>query len=197
MRLDLIRHGDTGRAGYLDGRTDSPLTEEGWRQIERQTAGRRWPLVVASPLARSRLPAIALAERIGARFLVDPDWAELDLGQWDGHERRAIEAEAAGRDRLAAFYSDPVAHAPPNGESWTCLQDRITRAIERLMVEAGDEAAVVITHAGPIRTALSLCAGIPLPSLWAIRLGFGARLTLEVARDNGKLWAELVELAQS
>jgi len=57
MMVDLLRHGATGRAGYIDGRSDWPLTDAGWHQMQRQTAGRRWTAIVASPLRRAREPA--------------------------------------------------------------------------------------------------------------------------------------------
>jgi alpha-ribazole phosphatase len=197
MRLDLIRHGDTGRAGYLDGRTDSALTTDGWRQIEMQTSAKHWPLVVASPLSRTRLPAVALAKKMGARLIVDPDWAELDFGLWEGRARAEIAADASERDLLAAFYNNPLAHRPPNGECWTSLEARIVRAMERVMGEAGGNPVLVLTHAGPMRAAVSLSANVPLQSLWSLRIGYGARLTLEVDFDSGgKLWGELVELTQ-
>lgn len=197
MRLDLIRHGDTGRAGYLDGRTDSALTADGWRQIEMQTSARHWPLVVASPLSRAHLPAVALAAKMGARLMVDPDWAELDFGLWEGRKRTEIEADASGRDLLAAFYNNPQAHPPPDGEDWTSLEARIIRAMEHVVAEADGKPALVLTHAGPMRAALSLSTNVPLQSLWSFRIGYGARLTLDVACDSGgKLWGELVELAQ-
>jgi len=197
MRLDLIRHGDTGRAGYLDGRTDSPLTAGGWRQIEMQTSAKHWPLVVASPLSRTRLPAVAVAKKMSARLIVDPDWAELDFGFWEGRKRAEIEADASERDRLAAFYDNPLAHPAPNGEGWTDLEARVARALARVMAEADGNPALVLTHAGPMRAALSLSANVPLQSLWSFRIGYGARLTLDVACDSGgKLWGELVELAQ-
>lgn len=197
MRLDPIRQGDTVQAGYLDDRTDSPPTDECGRQIEGLTAGNYWLLAVTSPLFRSRLPAIALAEWMEARLRVDPDWAELDPGLWEGRKRKEIEADASERDRLDALYSDPVATAPPSGQDWRRFQDRVVRCIAHLMTKAGGHPAGVITHAGPIRAALSLTTHIPLRSLWSVRIGHAPGLTLDVGDDNGgKLWGELLGLAQ-
>ena len=39
--IDLLRHGETETPGRLLGRSDPPLSEQGWRQFERQTAGPR------------------------------------------------------------------------------------------------------------------------------------------------------------
>lgn len=197
MRLDLLRHGDTGRTGYLDGRTDHPLIEAGHLQMETQTAAGRWPLVIASPLQRARRPAEALAERASCRIIIDSDWAELDLGRWDGRRRADIEADVKDRDLLAAYYDDPRRHRPPEGECWGDFEVRVRRALVSAYDEAAGQRTLVITHAGPMRMALSILIGIPVSSLWAIRLGYGTCAGLDVGRSgDGNFWGELVEIVQ-
>ncbi|MEQ1710178.1 MAG: histidine phosphatase family protein [Hyphomicrobium sp.] len=197
LRLDLLRHGDTGRAGYLDGRTDCPLTASGVLQMARQTAACRWPLVIASPLQRARSPAEAFAMRVQSRVVVDPDWAELDFGRWDGKLRRDIEADTGERDLLAAYYDDPESNSPPDGERWTDFEARVRSGLTHAFAQAAGQQTLVITHAGPMRLALSIVLGIPIRSLWAVRIGYATRVGLEVGRsDDGKFWGELVEIVQ-
>ncbi|MDU6804386.1 MAG: histidine phosphatase family protein, partial [Bradyrhizobium sp.] len=136
MRIDLLRHGSTGRDGYLDGRTDPPLTDDGWDQVGRQTESRMWRRVVSSPLARARAAAEDYARRTGCTLEIDGDWRELHFGRWDGRRRRDIAAEARGADLLAAFYADPAV-AAPEGESWADLQARVARAVERVLTHSG------------------------------------------------------------
>ena len=57
--LWLIRHGETewSRSGAHTGRTDLPLTDAGNREaqhIARELAGRKFALVLTSPLQRAR-----------------------------------------------------------------------------------------------------------------------------------------------
>jgi alpha-ribazole phosphatase len=197
MRLDLLRHGDTGRAGYLDGRTDSPLSNIGILQMERQTACGGWPLVIASPLRRARGPAEMLARVHACQLVIDPDWAELDFGQWDGRHRLDIEADAGDRSLLASYYDDPEGLVPPGGECWTAFEMRVRAALANAYVRAAGQPALVITHAGPMRMALATILGLPLRSLWAIRLGYATRVGLDVGRgDDGTFWGELVEIVQ-
>ena len=61
MILDLIRHADTGRAGYLDGRSDPALLPRAAALVDAACAGLQWPRVIASPLLRARDTALALA----------------------------------------------------------------------------------------------------------------------------------------
>lgn len=196
MRIDLLRHGSTGRDGYLDGRTDPPITDDGWDQVGRQTESRMWRRVVSSPLARARAAAEDYARRTGCTLEIDGDWRELHFGRWDGRKRRDIAAEAGGADLLAAFYADPAV-AAPDGESWADLQARVARAVERVLTHSGAAPVLVVSHGGAIRAALSHLLGWPLPQLWSLRIQPGTRITLEAGRGaDGAPWGEIVEIIQ-
>ena len=197
-RLTLLRHGDTGRAGYLDGRTDSALSDKGWRQMTAQTGGREWPLIVTSHLQRARLPAERLAASSGSRIIVDADWAELDFGAWDGQLRSAIDADTETREYLQRFYHAPHEPPPPQGENSTVFADRCERALRRVLSAPNGDGALIITHGGPIRAVLAVTLGFSLPSMWALSIGYGARLTLDVGvAEDGQLWGQLIDLLQA
>ena len=197
MRIDLLRHGDTGRDGYLDGRTDPPLSQTGWQRFAMQTKDRDWKLIVSSPLARARSAAEACSQRTATTLRIDPDWRELDFGRWDGRERCEIATEPADAGLLEAFYADPAAFTSPDGESWASMRDRVSRALDRLTMNPELFPVLVVTHGGAIRAALSLVLGWPLRSLWSLRIKPATRITLEIGRgEDGALWGELVEIIQ-
>jgi alpha-ribazole phosphatase len=192
--IDFLRHGLTDRPGDLVGVTDTALTEEGWRQIERQTAGRRWDAIITSPLKRAREGAERVGAARGVAVEIEPDWREIDLGDWDGKPWAELRADRETAERIAEFYRNPLTGEPPNGESFAMLQDRVSRALERLVDQRG--ATLVMAHAGPIRTALSLATGLSLSSLWAIRIEPATRVRVELGRhpEHG-LAGEIVEIA--
>ncbi|MGJ4891055.1 histidine phosphatase family protein [Bradyrhizobium sp. HKCCYLRH3099] len=196
MRIDLLRHGTTGRDGHLDGRTDPPLSEAGWDQFRRQTQSGEWSRVVSSPLVRARAAAEDYARRTGCALHVDPDWSELDFGQWDGRKRSDIMSAPEEAALLEAFYADPMV-AAPDGESWADLQARVSRAVDRILATPEPAPVLVVTHGGAIRAALAHLLGWPLHQLWSLRIHPGTRLTLEAGQGaNGAPWAEIVEIIQ-
>ncbi|HKZ97773.1 MAG TPA: histidine phosphatase family protein [Hyphomicrobiaceae bacterium] len=195
--IDLMRHGETERAGDLIGRTDCALSQAGWTQFERQTAHGSWALVIASPLKR----ACEAAERLGAKrglpVVIDPDWREIDLGDWDGKALAELEADPHSAALMTQFYRDPETAQAPNGEPWAALRARIDRALARLAEGTDAGGVLVVTHGGPIRTALSLACAIPLPSLWALRIDPATRVRLALARHPERgLWGEILEVEQ-
>lgn len=193
--IDLLRHGATERPGDLVGRTDCLLSEEGWRQVARQTHGRNWSAIVTSPLRRAR----EAAERLGAEraipVRIDADWSEIDLGDWDGRPLAELRADATAGPQLASFYREPTRTAPPNGEAWLSFVGRVAAALGRLEAEEGP--TLVVAHAGPIRAALALATGVPIGSLWALRIDPATRVRLRLERhpEHG-LWGEIVEIEQ-
>ncbi len=195
MILDLVRHADTGRRGHLDGRSDPPLLAGATAAPCRRHAGIGWVRVLSSPLRRARETALALAAPLGLEVRPDARWTEFDFGDWDG--RRGDELPA---DELAAFHADPSRCLPPRAESWPAFGERIGAALRELAVCAGDDArpVLVVSHGGALRMALSQACGWPLAALWALRIDYGTRLRLRLeSGDGGRLWGELLELAQS
>jgi alpha-ribazole phosphatase len=195
--LDLVRHGETEMRGLLLGRTDTALSECGWQQFERQTVGRSWQSIVTSPLRRAREPAEKLARARHLPMRIDPDWAEIDFGHWDGRSLAELRADPETSKQLDALYACESARGAPNGETWLALRGRVTRALLRLLEEPAHDSILITTHAGPIRNVLSVACDIPFERTWAFRIGHGTRLTLRVERqDDGRPWGEIVEVAQ-
>ncbi len=57
-----------------------------------------------------------------------------------------------------------------------------------------DRPAVIITHAGAIRAAVSVFTGLDHRGVWAFDLPYGARLTLRIWRE-APLAGQIVELS--
>jgi alpha-ribazole phosphatase len=56
---------------------------------------------------------------------------------------------------------------------------------------------LVVAHAGPIRTALSLATGIGMAALWALRIDPATRVRLHLSRDAERgMWGEIVDIEQ-
>lgn len=198
MILDLVRHASTGRAGHFDGRTDPPLLPGAADAVRGGCAGMAWSRVISSPRQRARDTAQALAGAQAVPVEIVEDWAEWDFGDWDGRHRDAIAADEASRRALQAFYQDPGANPPPNAEPWAAFEARIERALRALAAQDDASPVLVVSHAGPLRLALALACGLPLASLWAVRIDYGTRLRLRVRTDGAdRLWGELIEVRQA
>jgi len=162
----VLRHGETewSRLGRHTGRTDLPLTPAGRLEAEglrARLAGRRFALVLASPLGRAwetcRLAGLgAEAERCD-------DLMEWDYGAFEGLTREEIMARVPGWNLWDA--------GAPGGEDAAAVGRRADRVIHQVR-EAGGEAAL-FAHGHLLRVLLARWLGLH-PEV-------GGRLTLGTA----------------
>lgn len=145
--LYILRHGETewNRAGRMQGWLDSPLTEKGRAQAERQgellaAAGvgrhhRFW----SSPQGRAWDTAGLALSRFGAPILRDDRLREIGIGDWSGLTRAEIARHSGtafdGPDDF--FWMD----AAPRGEGFDAVRARARSFLDDL-----DGPAVIVTH---------------------------------------------------
>jgi alpha-ribazole phosphatase len=175
LTLHLMRHGAPLKTGLLLGHQDMPSTQQGEAQICAQAAILSFDRLIASDLIRCANPAKKIATSNGAPLTLDARWRELNFGEWDGLPPAEINSE-----RLAQFWQDPDAYAPPQGETLSALSQRVGAALRNLT--AGS--ALIITHGGAIRAALHHLLGWPHPQCWSIALPYAVRLTITLWRDE-------------
>ena len=169
--LYLLRHGEPEGAGRLIGRTDARPKPAGIAACVDQARDLAAEVLIASDLSRARLAGEAIALASGVPLAIDPRWRELDFGAWDGLAPGDVDGAA-----LARFWDDPDGHAPPGGERWSALVDRVSAAI-------GDLAArptLIVTHAGAMRAALTVLCGLEQRQTWTVDLPYNGLLSLRV-----------------
>src|SRR5439155_24100134 len=120
----------------------------------------REPIVAAyaSGLERAwRTAEIALGDR-GLSVSRDPAWNEAAYGQWEGYSW----AEVIERDPdLVTRRRADLAHvAPPGGETFLQLQQRLVAAVNRMRVQHDGATVLVVAHGGPLRVLGAWCMGL-------------------------------------
>jgi probable phosphoglycerate mutase len=131
----LFRHGETewSRSGQHTGRTDLPLTEAGQQRAEalgRHLAGRRFALVLSSPLVRA-LDTCRLAG-YGDQVQLTDHLLEWDYGAYEG--RRTVDIRKDRPDWL--LWKDGV----PGGETAEQIGARAEAVLARAVAADGDVA---------------------------------------------------------
>jgi len=153
-QLWLVRHGETEWSlnGRHTGRTDIPLTENGQRQAEalgRHLGGRRFALVLTSPLGRAR-ETCRLAGYGDVAQITD-DLLEWNYGIYEGRTTAAVRAEEPGW----SIWTTSI----PQGETVEQVGERVRRVIDRAGAAAGDIA--LFAHAHVLRILAACWLGLP------------------------------------
>jgi len=178
--IDLLRHGEP-RGGQLifRGRTDDPLTSEGWQQLENTIGEHRpWDTIISSPAIRCAEFAQQLATRLSLPFEQDEQLWELDFGAWEG--KLLSDIQQSEPDLLSRFWQDPSNVTPPGGEPLHQFQQRILQAWDGLQYQRQGKHLLVIAHSGTIRVIIGHILGIPLNSLLKLELPYAGLSRIRV-----------------
>ncbi|MCW2541643.1 MAG: bifunctional RNase H/acid phosphatase [Frankiales bacterium] len=167
-RLILLRHGVTDHsvARVFAGRSDLHLNTLGQGQARRaaQRAMTYGPVdvVISSPLQRTRQTADQVAALTGSRFEIEPDVVETDFGEWDGYS--FAEVRERWPVELAAWMADETV-APPKGESFEAVTERVVAARDRILARYAGQTVVVVSHVTPIKVLVRLALLAPPQAL--------------------------------
>jgi len=174
-RLYLVRHGETvanREYRYIGTRDDplSPLGETQALQLAEVLSGLPIAAVYSSPLQRTYYTAIQIAARHTHEVQIVDALRECDFGTWEGLSRAEVLERSPEDSQRLREWEHNTSVAPPDGESFEALQQRVIAAIERLAHAHPDQAIALVSHVGPIKVLLSAALGAPLSSAFRIFL---------------------------
>jgi alpha-ribazole phosphatase len=186
MTIYLIRHTEVavGRAVCYGG-SDVELAGNYAEQlvhIRANVAAAPPDQLWASPLTRCRLLATDLAPT-GVEVNFDDRLREYHFGDWEMCPWTDIPREA-----LDAWMADFVQVAPPNGETFQALADRVGAFWQEKIRPAAEilpnGTIYVVAHGGVIRTLLCLFLDLSLRNAYRIQLDYGAVCKVTFAHDT-------------
>ena len=174
-QLFIARHGETewNRVGRWQGNTDIPLSEVGRAQARALAAslrGKGITAVHASDLLRANETATIIASELGlAACGVDARLRERGFGCFEGLTRD--ECAARYPDAWAGYMADRRS-TPPGGEPHGDVAARMLAALTAIASTPRDEgeatldeATLVISHGGAIRTFMHAVTGLYPPPM--------------------------------
>lgn len=185
----LVRHGVTEhterRVFCGSGGKDPDLTDTGRDQAKR--AG-EWiralgvvDAVVSSPLRRTQETAGIIASALGLEVGLEPGFAEVAFGDWEGHTFGEIHEKWP--DDLQRWL-DSTAVAPPQGEAIDAARERVFEARDRLLAEHADRTVVLVSHVTPIKLLVADALGAPATSIYRMELAPASVTTIQYWPDG-------------
>jgi probable phosphoglycerate mutase len=155
--LLLVRHGETvpARADrpfpLVEGHGDPELTDEGHDQARRAAARlavEGVDAIYVSNLRRTSQTAAPLVERLGIQPIVERDFREVHLGDWEGGEFRQ---RVVDQDPIALkMFEEQRWDVIPGAEPAADFAARVRGAVERVAAAHPDQRVAVFTHGGVV-----------------------------------------------
>lgn len=171
----LLRHGVTAstvrRLFCGSGGSDPGLVDEGREQAARAAAWiarhHQVDAIVASPLRRTQETAGFVARELGLDVSLEPGVAEAAFGEWDGHTFAEIMEQWP--EEMSAWLGS-TAVAPPGGETFDAVHDRVVEARNRIVAEHAGQTIVVVSHVTPIKMMVRHALDAPMSAIHALEL---------------------------
>ena len=175
----FVRHGRTPTTGTkLPGRAPNlHLSDEGKSQAEmiakeikkssNSFLGTEVSAVYASPMERTQETAKPIAKTLNLRVRTLQGLNECDFGDWTGRRLRDLSKLKS----WSTVQKQPSSFRFPNGESFTEMQNRMLRTIDKLVERHSGETVICVSHADPIKAILASAVGTPLDLFQRILVG--------------------------
>jgi broad specificity phosphatase PhoE len=157
----MVRHGETdwNRENRFQGHADPRLNAAGRRQaheLAHSLASGTFAALYSSPLRRALETAEILGAAVDVEVEVSEFLREVDVGSWQGLTRTEVEARFPNGYRHWLEYG----HGWEDGETYDELGRRVIAGLRRIAERHSDDRVLVVTHGGPIRSALAVATGV-------------------------------------
>lgn len=186
-KIVVVRHGESlaNKEGIYQGQSyDTDLSELGKKQavaVAERLSEIGIKKVVSSPLRRTYLTALEIAEIAGTDVIIDHRLTETNHGKWEGKNKAWIMENFP--DLYNLWLTKPTEVSFPEGETFLDTVERIKEFIESPIL---DEDVMVVTHDNIIRIMLSLTSKLPLDLIWRFEVESGGLNFFEKNLVGGK-----------
>lgn len=189
-RLVFVRHGETAwnQQHRWQGHADIPLSETGKRQAAaaaRAVIAMKPDALYSSDLARALYCAELIAAQTGLPIVKTPELRERSVGQWEGLNEEEV-TERFPVERLQHM-AHPGTFRAPGGESREDVCSRVNTFLDEVLQDHSGQVVALITHAGPIKSAVVRALGAPVPAWRRMEVDLGSITILEGAPGHLRL----------
>lgn len=178
MEVYLIRHTTPGiEKGICYGQSDILLNMDLFDEESEQILTKvpmHFDRVYSSPLNR----CLTLAQTLSPDVIQDELLMEMHFGDWEMQLWKDIPAEP-----LNKWMKDFVHEHVPGGENYLNLHQRSAQFLNKLL-EKDVKTVGIVTHAGNIRSMISLALDLPLENSFRLNPGYGSVARLSIAPDQ-------------
>lgn len=187
MEIYLIRHTQTDTPkGLCYGQSDVKLAttffDDARDTLKKINLPQENDLLFSSPLSR----CTRLAALISDDVILDNRLLEVNFGDWENMPFADIESE-----KLHHWTQNFVTLAPPNGENFTELCQRVERFWHDV-IQLENKRVFIVTHAGVIRALLAVILKLPPANAFQFRVDCGSVHKLRY--ENNYTYIEFLNL---
>lgn len=165
--ITIVRHGETewNIAMRLQGKQDSPLTENGYLQVEMVTRALRnktFDAIISSDLGRAIDTANIINRYHNKNVIFNENLRERNFGVMEGLTREEIKERF--KEVFDGYMLRKEHYEIPEGESLVAFYNRVSGEINKIAEEYSGENILIIAHGGVLDCMMRMIFNIPLSS---------------------------------
>lgn len=182
----FVRHGHTAmtEAGKLYSDPATLLSPKGVEQAKAaaQLALLEKPdLLLCSRAARARASADLISAAIKISVEEIDGFEEQNIGAWEG--RSYLDLKKNEPELYKQWSLDPIRNRAPGGESIEDLIKRVEASLTKLLLERRGRRIMLVTHAGVIRSAITLALQMPIDNFYRVSVPTGSLSKLDYSES--------------
>ncbi|MGY0372025.1 alpha-ribazole phosphatase [Clostridium sp. JNZ J1-5] len=184
--LYLVRHGEAelNNENVYFGWTDCYLTERGinqCRKLSEDFKNIKFDIVISSPLKRA-LDSVKIIIGLDQDILLYEEFKEINFGKWEGLNFKEIRKVYEKEWEL--WSNNWKCYAPPEGESFLNLYNRVRLGLEVLLDKYKDKKILVVAHGGTLKIILMILLKLDYDSFWNFTFDHGAYTLFEITESS-------------
>ena len=173
MKIVLVRHGETewNVSEIFRGRIDVDLNETGLKQAEllgEYLSERDIEAIYSGPLKRALKTAQAIARHHQLDVQISPGLIDMNLGEWEGLERRLVAEKY--KESYDLWMTRPEKVKIPGGESLADVKERAAVLIDEVTTRYSGT-VVLVSHRVPCKVLICALLGLDDSHFWNIEQG--------------------------
>ncbi len=187
--LYLVRHceGEGNINNTFQGQIDQDITEKGQMQLDllsERFKSLEFDVIYSSPLKRAYKTAVAVNKYHNAEIIVNPSFAEIDGGEYEG--KKWEELPVLFPDTYDLWKNNFSNFRTANGESMAQVYSRVSEGIVRVVEQNKGKSVVIASHGCAIRNMCCFMRGIGLERIAECHWVDNTGICCYHALDNGK-----------
>ncbi len=140
----------------------SPLGTKQARNLKEPLQSLATATLVTSPMIRARHTAEHIFQ--DKTYQVEPDFREIDLGEWEGQTFREIQEKSP--ESFEERWQNIEFFRSPRGESFEDLRNRVIPAFEKTLTKNPQGPLVITAHGGVFLVILREVLNLSLPQVF-------------------------------
>lgn len=161
-KLIIVRHcqAEGNLKRFFQGRINSDITPKGKEQIAAVSELlRSEPIDIfyTSSLMRAGQTTAGINQYHNAPVIIDDRLAEIDAGMWEGQLLSDIAVEFP--ESFDNWNNDPAAFAAPGGESMAQVYERVSAAVDDIVMQNKGKTICIVSHGCAIKNMMCYLSG--------------------------------------